>query len=443
MLQLTQRLLLTIIFFSFSSHTIARDYKNLQPLTDEEALSISLDGKKTFLDEDEIEQEKYSLLPPISDYLELNDSKKWLLDSCLEQRAKLIMTGNTKNFKNVCLDAFEKGVIDAGFILGSDLINGLWLSHETELGLSLINKASQNGSRLAKRFLVSYLTDPTNPKNDYPTALALAKELESTEKEWDIIMSASLHAAHGTREEAQTYFNLLISMASKGFSLATIRATTIKIQYGYLHDLDKAKQLFEHHDLSRHPTYSFLPALIFIMEDKLIDAKEQLAQCHTLNSTCNALYLKFITYGIGGEIDLEKANTILEQAYAKWPKNLANQYAWIKATASQAPLYNPLSALLAIQDIPKSLHDIPYIKDTIAAVHAANGDYEKAFSLQNELTSMITDNALSARYKHHHSKLKHYQDNKRWIEPTNIDELLANIKGFSSIINIEKELTSL
>ena len=426
---------LVIFFWSISTNAFPemRNYKDLQPLDDNEALDISIIsmGKDT------------EFSRPISDYLSISESEQEKLDQCLKEKAKLIFTDNFDSFKKTCMSAFNMNIADAGYILGSELMHGEWIPPNEDQAVKLLMSSAKMGSRESKRLLTNYLTDPIIAINDYQSALEFAKELEKSGYQWDTYRSASLHTAYGTRNEAQEYYEVLIEMATKGNQEASISAALSRIKYGYLHDLTIAKQLFSNADVGSHNKYSFLPVLIDIMEDDLIAARKKLNTCQSLSATCNMLYYKFIVYGIGGPKDLEEANEILERGFEKWPRKTANNYAWEKSIASDAPLFNPSAALKALKYIPERLKQVHYIKDTIAAVYAANNSFEKAIELQSEVLESISTNKPNKRYEGFIQRLNSYKNKKRWIEPNNNEDFIAGIKGFTSTTDTQRELTSI
>lgn len=425
----------TIFTLLISSNVFSemRSYKNLQPLDDNEALNIHIINMG----------EKSEFSRPASDYLPITVAEQELLDQCLKEKAKLIFTDNFKSFNKVCMNAFNQNIADAGFILGFELMNGQWVQPNEDRAYKLLKSSAEMGSRESKRLLTRYLTDPIVAINDHQTALEFSKELEQTGYQWDLYRSATLHTAYGTRKEANEYYDLLIEMATKGNEEASISAALSRIKYGYLHDINIAKKLFSDADIGSHNKYSFLPVLINIMEDDLIAARKKLSTCQVISSTCNMLYYKFIVYGIGGPIDLEEANEIMEKGFQQWPKRTANNYAWEKSIASTPPLFDPSAAFKALKHIPDRLKQTHYIKDTIAAVYAANNRFEKAIQLQTEVLDSININKSSSQYEGFIQRLNSYKNKRRWIEPNNKKDFIAGIKGFTSITETQRELTSI
>jgi len=427
-------IIITTLFSSLSAFSELREYNNLKSLSDEESNEITIDLKIN----------DKSLTAPSSDFISThNEQTGKLLNACKAAKAQLVFMNDQKNFFDKCNKAIKGGAADAGFIIGSTLTNGEWMAPDLTQAINLLESSAKDGSRLAKRALIQYYTNPNMPLNNNQKALNLAKELELTQENWDIYIAASMRASFGNKDEAIEGFETLSKLASEGFKQAAISAALSRIKQGPLHDIHLAKALFETADLQTDVNYSFLPVLIDIVENNYIGARDKLKECHKLNSTCSFLYFNFISKGIGGLQDLEYANNLLEKSFNKWPETTANNYAWNKATFKSKPIYDPRAALNAVNKIPNYKKSLPYIKDTIAAVYAANNDFTQAKKIQREVVRELKGKGLDKQVAEMKTRLNHYQNEKRWIEPLKTKIFLSNVKGFSNVNDTQLELTSL
>jgi len=426
-------LLCILVFLTVQAHSDNRTYKSLVNLTDDESHNIRIENK----------QAEYNLTQPENDYLDIDKPNTELFQDCKKERAKLIFYSSASTFISTCNKAFENGVADAGFILGHELINGEWLELDFNKGINYLERASEMGSREAKRSLINTLTQQHNPKRNLPRALELAIELAESGNKWDTYISASLHAAHAPKAIANESFNSLVRLAGEGYKNVAVSAALAKIKYGNLHSLDEAKAIISSNDIQSDRHYAFLPVMIDIMEEKNVSAREKLKECSSFSYTCHNLYLNFLIYGIGGPKDLYQANILLESGFKRWPKTNANNYAWAKATTLEAPIYDPKAALEALKHIPESRKSSITIKDTIASVYAANGMFDKAIRIQEEICKTLNEFNIPDDIYKGQEKLSKYQNSKRWINTRTSLTFLNELKGFNDINNTQVTLANL
>ena len=429
---ITPFLLLSALLAGAASAEL-RSYKNFESLSDDESQDIAI-----------LPKEKQTVLEaPEQDYLPVSEFAKNALESCKQARAYLIFNQNTDDFVKSCEKALSLGAADAGYLLGSEFTKGEWLPIDLVRSALWLEDAAKLGSRLAKRHLVSYYSNPMSPFIDRRSAINIAVELESTKEEWDEFISASMKVSYGNQQEAEQGFETLVLLANKGYKRATIAAALAKIKEGALQDIVEARKLFEQAEIYADQSYSFLPVILDIADNKLADAREKLKICESLNVTCGDLYFSFLSKGIGGPKDLWLANDILERHYQKWPDIGANNYAWHKATSLAPPIYNPAAALKALKHIPEHKKTLPYVQDTMAAVYAANGRYKDAYSIQESVISKISGRGLGKRFRNAENRMYSYAEGKRWIEPLEVDYFISAIKGFESLSEIQLEVSSL
>lgn len=422
-----------LILFSLLSHSELRQYKEFDTLTDDESQDISI-----------VEEEQGNVLKsPVQDYLELTPSLQSALDECKQAKAFLVFNQDPQQFISSCKKAFELGAVDAGYILGNELMVGEWMAVDLVESVLILEESARNGSRLAKRALITYYTNPLTPFSDKQAAVSLAKELSATDDIWDDYKAASIKAAYGSVDEAREGFKELIELANEGYKGATVSAALAKIKKGPMHDLLGAKRLFEKAEVYADRSYSFLPVILDVVEGNLPAARLKLDKCENLNSVCNNLYFGFLTKGIGGPKDLWKANDIIERAYQRAPHYYANNYAWHKATYAEAPIYDPKAALEAIEHIPEYKRPLPYIQDTLAAVYAANGWFADAYTIQKTLLDQTAGKGLEKRFRRGDERMKAYASKRRWVAPLEVDYFLDGVTGFESIDNVQLEVSSL
>ncbi len=435
MLRLLSLLIVTLLIptISYSLENL-REYKGFEQLSDEESNEILLAPK--VLNEKTFEK-------PIRDFLPVVNQQAADLKNCQQAGAMLVFNHNEEDFISACKQAIENGVADAGFIIGHQLMMGEWIAADLTQSIKYLETAADTGSRSAKRSLISYYTNPFMPINDHERALSLAQDLSKSGLKWDQFVLANLQASNGSKESAQIGFSKLIALANQGYHSAAVSAAMVKVKKGPLQDIGAAKRIFEKSEVESDIHVNILEVLIDIMEDNLVSARKRLKQCHNSSSACSNLYFHFLTMGIGGEKDNWKANDIIERSYKRWPKIMFNRYAWSKATFSEPPIYDPVAAKKALEYMPEYKKKIPAFLDTVAAVYAANNDFEQALKLQEETKVLSQGKGLSRIFDHMKDKLITYKNKKRWVDPSNASDFIEKIKSFNNLNETELELTSL
>ena len=409
-----------------------REYKNFQFLSDEEAGDIAFELEEVLL-----------LKAPVQDFLSVEKEQSILLEQCKQANAMLVFNQNEELFINTCTNALINGAIDAGYILGHQLMVGQWITPDLTRSILLLENASNAGSRSAKRSLISYYVNPLMPFNDKAKALKLAKELSISGLKWDQYILANLQASMDSNSSAKIGFNTLIKLANEGYKSAVMSAALVKIKKGPLQDIKGAKRIFENSDIKSDRNLIIIEILIDIMENRLASARNRLEKCYTINSACSNLYFNFLTKGIGGNKDLWEANDILERGYRKWPEIMAHNYAWYKATAHESPIFNPKAAFLALSNIPEYKKNFPAVLDTIAAIYAANDKFELAQTFQKRAIKKIQHKGLGNIFDNLELRLTRYQNKQRWKEPEEKNKFIEKIKNFNNLNETELELTSL
>lgn len=427
----------TLIFYLFLTISTSwavdnKEYKNFQFLSDEEAGDIAFELEEVLI-----------LKAPVQDFLSIEKEQSILLEQCKQANAMLVFNQNEEFFINTCINALNNGAIDAGYILGHQLMAGQWITPDLTRSIILLENASNAGSRSAKRSLISYYVNPLMPFNDKTKALKLAKELSTSGLKWDQYILANLQASMGSNSSAKIGFNTLMKLANEGYKSAVMSAALVKIKKGPLQDIKGAKIIFKDADIKANRNFVIIEILIDVMEDRLASARKRLEKCYTINSACNNLYFNFLTKGIGGNRDLWKANDILERGYRKWPKIMAHNYAWNKATAQKSPIFNPKEAIQALSNIPKYKKNFPAVLDTIAAIYASNNNFELAEDFQGKAIKKLQNKGLGKIYDKFKLRLVHYQNKQRWKEPDEKSDFIDKIKSFNNLNETELELTSL
>ncbi len=410
----------------------SREYKNLQFLSDEEAGEIVFELGEVLV-----------LKAPVHDFLPVDKKQSILFEQCQQANAMLIFNQNEELFINTCRNALDNGAIDAGYILGHQLMMGQWITPDLTRSILFLENASNAGSRSAKRSLIDYYINPLMPINDKIKALKLAKELSKSGLKWDQYKLANLQASMGSNSSAEIGFNTLIELANEGYKSAVMSAALVKVKKGPLQDIEAAKRIFKNAEIKADRNLVIIEILIDVMEDRLISARNRLEKCHTINSACSNLYFNFLTKGIGGNKDLWKANEILERGYRKWPKIMAHNYAWNKATAHESPVFNPEAAIQALSNIPEYKKNFPSVLDTIAAIYAANHNFGLAEEFQKKAITKTKNKGLGKIFDNFEIRLTRYQNKQRWKEPEEKNKFIDKIKGFNNLSETELELTSL
>ena len=81
--------------------------------------------------------------------------------------------------------------------------------------------------------------------------------------------------------------------------------------------------------------------------------------------------------------------------------------------------------------------------DTMAAIYAANGDFERAVELQTQVIDMTRGKGLGDTFKRMKSRLSSYQKHERWIESSNPNSYIERFKELRNITHIDTEIAAL
>jgi len=151
--------------------------------------------------------------------------------------------------------------------------------------------------------------------------------------------------------------------------------------------------------------------------------------------------------GYGTELNLNKAKMYFERSINNKIFNSANTfYAWWLATYPDDSFRDPKRAFNMIQDIinDKDMMNKPLTLDTVAAVYAINGDFEKAKKTQKKAIALLNTYILKYPYMKQYettlkARLDSYQKDQAWVFS------LPDIKrcGYDSKRCLKKNLTIL
>jgi TPR repeat protein len=425
--------LLTLIVSSV--FTIAETpYQSFTLLNDEESAEVKIMASH---------ESRLLLKQPNNDFIALSPEVQKLFDACKNSHTMLVFTQDIESLISACDSAFSAGSADAAFLVGESLLTAQWTSPDYTKAFAYLEKSSNNGSRSAKRYLISAYQNPRFPINNSSYAYQLAKELAEEGMKWDVMVFSAMQATGANKETAIIGYDAIIELAKEGFQNAYNLAALIKIINGPLQDLEYAQDMLNKPYKKEFYEISFTKVMFSIMKNDMLSAREQLSECYMVNQACALTYVQFLSLGIAGNKDLETAVDILDYVLERSSGEFANDYAWARATATEKPLFNPIAAQKAINNIPAYKKDMPFIIDTIAANYAAKGNFSKAIELQNKALNSLKGKGLGYVYDNMLNHLQNYKENKRWYSTNTVSTYLKKLKNIQNLNHLDAEIAAL
>lgn len=420
-------------FFSISALSDSR-YQSFTPLDDDESAEV-----KIMTDH----ESRLLLKQPNNDYLTLTPNTQGLFDHCKNAHSMLVFTQDINSLITTCDTAYQAGAPDAAFLIGESLLSAQWTAPDYKTAFEYLEKSSESGSRSAKRYLISAYQNPRYPINNSTRAYELAKELAEQGVKWDILIFSSMQAIGKDKSEAESGYKKILALAKEGFQNVYNLAALIKIVNGPLQDLEYAKDLLDKPYKREFYEMSFTKVMLSVMQNNLITAREKLSECYLASYACAITYVQFLSLGIAGDKDLKMAVDILDHILERSSDEFANEYAWARATANEKPLFNPIAAQKAINNIPHYKKNLPFIIDTIAANYAAKGNFSKAIELQEKTLNSLEGKGLGKVYERMLDRLKGYKKNKRWNANSNAKSYILKLRGINNLSHIDAEIATL
>lgn len=409
-------------------------FQSLTLLNDEESAAVKI----------MVNHESQLLLtPPNNDFIELAPSIQALFDVCKHNHTMLIFTQDIDSVISSCDTAFSAGSADAAFLVGQSLLSAQWTSPDYTQAIAYLEKSSNRGSRSAKRYLISAYQNPRFPINNPSYAYQLSEELAEYGMKWDVMVFSAMQAKGENKEIAIIGYKKIIELAKEGFQNAYNLATLIKILNGPLQDLEYAQDILNKPYKKEFNEISFTKVMFSIMQNDMFSARDQLSKCYITNQACALTYVRFLSLGIAGNKDLETAVEVLDYILKRSPSEFANDYAWARATATEKPLFNPIAAQKAINNIPEYKKNMPFIIDTMAANYAATGNFSKAIEFQDKALNSLKGKGLGRVYNDMLTRLQLYKESKRWYSLNNADTFLKKIRNLNNLNHLDAEIASL
>lgn len=388
-------------------------------------------------------ESKKLLKIPNNDYLELTVEVQTAFDQCKELHTMLVFTQDIDSLISTCDEAFLAGAADAAFLIGESLLSAQWTSPDYITAFEYLEKSSENGSRSAKRYLISAYQDPRLPINNSARAYELAEELAQQGTKWDIMTFSAMQAMGKDPATARIGYQSILELAKEGFQNVYNLAALIKIAKGPLQDLDYAEELLDRPYKREFHALAFTKVMFSVMQNELTIARDHLSDCYSVSTACALTYVQFLSLGVAGNKDLDKAIDVLNYVLEHSTTEFANDYAWVRATANEKPLFNPIAAQKAINNIPSYKKDMPFIIDTIAANYAAKGNFSKAIELQEKVINSLEGKGLGKVYDNMLVRLSAYKQNKRWNSHTSANSFLDKLKSIKNLNNLDAEIAAL
>jgi len=415
-------------------HAAERTYKSFENISDSEA-----DAARVFITSDRIK----NLMPPMDDYVEVKQAARNSFDNCKSLNSLLSMTQDYDGLVKSCSLAMSQGAADAGYILGRNLVEGFWVSPDYNKAIDFLEKASDMGSRSAKRYLVSFYLDPRSPIRDSQRSFQLAKSISDSGYDWDRLVYATQVAMNSEPEEALAAYAEIVDFARQGFQNASSIATLLKIAQGPLQDLEYARDLLDKGVEWINHELKFTQFMFHVMEGELDSARELLSDCYITTPRCGMSYVQFLSNGIGGPKDLEKAVEVLDFMLTRLGGEFANQYVWERSIAKETPLFNHLAARKVVSKIPDYKLNLPFIQDTIAAQYAAEGQFQKAIETQQKVVDSLEGKGLGRIYEGMIERLESYKQKRRWVTKNDAKTYIMRLKKIKNLTNMDAEIASL
>jgi len=427
-------LFLSLIWTVSSPYAAERAYKSFVNISDQEA-----EATRVFVNHEEIK----NLLPPTEDYIELKTASKEAFANCDALNSMLSLTQDYEGLTKACTLAIEQGAADAGYILGRNLAEGLWIAPDYNQAIDYLENASQMGSRSAKRYLASFYLDPRSPIRDSQKAFEYAKALSDSEYEWDQFVYAVRVATSNETNQAKEAYKKIIAYAQQGYHNASTVATLLKITQGPLQDLEYARDLLKKDVEWVNHELKFTQFMFHVMEGKLDVAREYLEECYLISSRCGMSYFQFLSNGIGGPRDLAKAVEVLDFMLSRIGAEFANDYVWHRSIAKEAPLFDHMAARKVIKDIPTYKKLLPSVQDTLAAQYAAEGSFDKAVETQQKVVDNLKGKGLGRTYTGMVERLENYKQKRRWVTKNDKKTYIMRLKEIKNLTNMDAEIASL
>lgn len=438
------RLTSLILLFIFSTLTTAElsqnlenkylTYKDLNHLNKEESKATAI-----YIDHDRLVR----INPPQNDFLSYEDKTELLFNTCLESSTMLVFTQDLDDLLSKCDSAFNAGAADAYFLVGNHFLNAEWIAPDFIKAVDYLNQAAQAGSREAKRELIDYYTNPKMPMQDSYRANTLAQEISKSGYLWDEYRYATLISIDSNKDLALQGYNTLLKLAQKGYPNATAKAALARVLDGPLNDMEVARELFDIPQDAYHLDLTHAKLVFLITDNNLEGTRDLLEDCYQTSYLCSFMYYHFLQKGIGGDSEVGKANDVLNFISDNTNLDAKMFYAWYKATAKEKNIFNPIEARKVISALPSYKKEIPFYKDTLAAIYAANDNFEKAVELQLEVVEQTRDKGFGDNFIDFNTRLELYKKNKRWISDSSADSYIKRFKEIQNISNIGGEIAAL
>jgi tetratricopeptide (TPR) repeat protein len=117
--------------------------------------------------------------------------------------------------------------------------------------------------------------------------------------------------------------------------------------------------------------------------------------------------------------DFPEARKILEQGLSQVPNStwLANALAWVLATSPRDDVRDAAAALRWAQKACKATdYRYPVFLDTLAAAHAASGNFDEAVRIEGEAIRFATEIGQTASIPVYRERLSRYEDKQPYVE---------------------------
>jgi len=427
-------LFLSILTLSLTVSADNKSYKSFSHLTKEESKATTI-----FIDHERFKR----ITPPQNDFIPLTGRVLTLFGKCQETSTMLVFSQDMDALLDRCRRSFEAGAADSYFLIGEHLMSAEWTAPDYHQAVEYLLKAANAGSREAKRKLITYYTHPLMPTRDSFRALTFAKELSTSGFLWDEFRYATLLSLDNNKEQALQGYRSLLKLANDGYQNAKAMAALALVLQGPLNSLEAARNLFDIPQDAYHIDLVHAKLVFLVVDNNLESARDTLEDCYVTSFLCSNIYFHFLQKGIGGNINISKANDILEYINDRRSISAKLFYAWVKATAKESTIYNPVLARQVLNKIPDYKRQLPHSMDTIAAIYAANGDFELATELQTQVVDMTRGKGLGDTFERMKSRLYSYKKNERWIDDGNAYSYIERFKELKNITHIDTEIAAL
>jgi TPR repeat protein len=154
-----------------------------------------------------------------------------------------------------------------------------------------------------------------------------------------------------------------------------------------------------------------LPAASMADGERWLRKAEKSGNGWALNVLANVLYS-----GINVDTDIEEALSLWQRAIDAGESLAANNYAWALCASWREDLQDPARGLELIEGFRKQHHDEAGVIDTHAVCAAANGDFNRAVTLQEEAVRRRVEEAPD-RADELRDRLSLFRQGRRYVEP--------------------------